>query len=44
MICPDLLDHVKAETEKEASLAKNLRKAREERDAARKQKGKQEDP
>lgn len=44
MICPDLLDHVKAETEKEASLAKNLRKAREERDAARKKKGKQEDP
>lgn len=35
MICPDLLDFVKAETEKEASLAKNLRKAREEREAAR---------
>ena len=35
MVCPDLLDHVKAETEKEASLAKNLRKAREEREAAR---------
>ena len=35
MICPDLLDHVKIETEKEASLAKNLRKAREEREAAR---------
>ena len=44
MICPDLLDHVKLETEKEASLAKNLRKAREERDAARKKKGKSEDP
>ena len=48
MICPDLLDHVKAETEKEASLAKNLRKAREEREAARraaKKPGKQgEDP
>ncbi len=36
MICPALLDHVKAETEKEAVLAKSLRKAREERDAARK--------
>eukprot|EP00438_Fugacium_kawagutii_P014095 Skav231798 [mRNA] locus=scaffold734:131220:155475:+ [translate_table: standard] len=29
MICPDLLDFVKQETEKEASLAKNLRKARD---------------
>lgn len=36
MVCPQLLDHVKLETEKEAALAKNLRKAREERDAARK--------
>ena len=36
MICPELLEHVKLETEKEASLAKNLRKAREEREAARK--------
>eukprot|EP00438_Fugacium_kawagutii_P034490 Skav226404 [mRNA] locus=scaffold3989:204376:205527:- [translate_table: standard] len=47
MICPDLLDYVKQETEKEASLAKNLRKAREEREAARKgKKGKadQENP
>lgn len=47
MICPDLLDFVKAETEKEASLAKNLRKAREEREAARRgKKGQkaQEDP
>lgn len=39
---------MKAETEKEASLAKNLRKAREEREAARraaKKPGKQgEDP
>ena len=35
MICPDLLDFVKLETEKEASLSKNLRKAREEREAAR---------
>ena len=40
MVCPELLDHVKSETEKEASLAKNLRKAREEREAARKQGGK----
>ena len=39
MICPDLLDYVKAETEKEASLAKNLRKAREERELARRKKG-----
>lgn len=36
MICPQLLEHVKAETEREASLAKNLRKAREEREASRK--------
>ena len=36
MICPSLLDHVKTETEKEAALAKSLRKAREEREAARK--------
>eukprot|EP00438_Fugacium_kawagutii_P021515 Skav212741 [mRNA] locus=scaffold1199:108583:113900:+ [translate_table: standard] len=36
MICPELLDFVKSETEKEASLAKNLRKAREERESARK--------
>ena len=44
MVCPDLLEHVKAETEKEASLAKNLRKAREERENARKsRKGKQEE-
>ena len=44
MICPDLLDHVKSETEKEASLAKNLRKAREERENARKsRKGKPEE-
>ena len=39
MVCPELLTHVKEETEKEASLAKNLRKAREEREAARKNKG-----
>lgn len=36
MICPQLLEHVKSETEREASLAKNLRKAREEREATRK--------
>ena len=36
MVCPELLEHVKFETEKEASLAKNLRKAREERELARK--------
>ncbi|CAK9052120.1 unnamed protein product [Durusdinium trenchii] len=36
MICPDLLEHVKSETEREAQLSKNLRKAREEREAARK--------
>ncbi|CAK0903344.1 unnamed protein product [Prorocentrum cordatum] len=35
MICPLLLDYVRGEVEREASLAKNLRKAREERDAAR---------
>eukprot|EP00438_Fugacium_kawagutii_P031464 Skav222633 [mRNA] locus=scaffold10:186469:187585:+ [translate_table: standard] len=48
MICPELLDFVKQEqeTEKEASLAKNLRKAREERESARRgKKGKaSEDP
>ena len=36
LICPQLLEHVKSETEREASLAKNLRKAREEREATRK--------
>ena len=41
MICPELLTHVKEETEREASLAKNLRKAREEREAARRKGGKQ---
>ena len=35
MVCPELLDHVKAEVERDASLAKNLRKAREERELAR---------
>ena len=38
MVCPELLTHVKAEVEAEASLAKNLHKAREEREAARKSK------
>ncbi|CAK9108532.1 unnamed protein product, partial [Durusdinium trenchii] len=32
MICPQLLDHVNAEVERDANLAKNLRKAREERE------------
>ena len=36
MICPALLDHVKAEVEKEVGLQKNMRKIREEREAARK--------
>lgn len=33
MICPELLDYVKAEAEREAKLAKNMRQAREEREA-----------
>ena len=41
MICPELLTHVKEETEREASLAKNLRKAQEEREVARRKGGKQ---
>jgi hypothetical protein len=50
MICPALLDHVKTEVEKEASLQKNLRKVREERGAVKKEaagnkkKKKEEDP
>ena len=36
MVCPDLLEHVKVEVERDAQLAKNLRKAREERELARK--------
>jgi hypothetical protein len=36
MIAPALLDHARAEAEKQASLAKNLRKAREEREVGRK--------
>ena len=39
MVCPQLLEHVKIEVERDASLAKNLRKAREERDLARKGQG-----
>lgn len=40
MVCPDLLEHVKAEVERDANLAKNLRKAREEREMARRGGGK----
>ena len=36
MICPSLLDHVKSEVEKEVGLQKNMRKIREETEAARK--------
>lgn len=36
MVCPELLDHVKLEVEKDATLAKNLRKARAERDLSKK--------
>ena len=39
MVCPDLLTHVKTEVERDATLAKNLRKAREERELLRKKKG-----
>ncbi|CAE7316484.1 unnamed protein product [Symbiodinium necroappetens] len=39
MVCPELLDFVKSETEREAALAKNLRKARGERELARKKRG-----
>ena len=35
MVCPELLDYVRKEVEREASLVKNLRKAREEREALR---------
>lgn len=40
MIAPSLLDHVKQEVERDVQLQKNIRKAREERDMARKNKGK----
>lgn len=44
MVCPELMDFVKSEVERDASLAKNLRKAREERELNRKQnKGKKGD-
>lgn len=44
MVCPELMDFVKSEVERNASLAKNLRKAREERELTRKQnKGKKGD-
>lgn len=36
MICPALLELVKSEVEKEVGLQKNMRKIREEREAARK--------
>ena len=38
LICPALLEHVRVEVEREASLAKNIRKAREEREALSKKK------
>lgn len=41
MIAPSLLDHVKTEVERDVQLQKNLRKAREERELSKKQKGKQ---
>ena len=40
MVCPKLLEHVKQDVERDASLAKKLRKAREEREALRKKGGK----
>ena len=40
MVCPELMDYVKSEVERDASLAKNLRKAREERELSRKQNAK----
>lgn len=43
MICPTLLEHVKSEVEKDVQLSKNMRKAREERELARKNK-KKDDP
>ena len=43
MICPSLLEHVKSEVEKDVQLSKNMRKAREERELARKNK-KKDDP
>jgi len=42
MICPELLDYVSKETEREASVMKQVRKAREEREMAAKNNKKQE--
>lgn len=39
IIAPDLLEHVKTRVKKDVRLAKNMRKAREERDLARKKGG-----
>lgn len=43
MICPQLLEHVRGEVERDAQLSKNLRKAREERELARKGNKKSQD-
>ena len=37
MVCPDLLDHVRTEVERDAKLAKAMRTAREEREEKRKE-------
>ena len=42
MVCPDLLEFVRKEVERDASLAKNMRKAREERQEMDKKKNKKE--
>ena len=36
MVCPELVDHVRSEVERESKLFKNLRLAREERETRRK--------
>ena len=41
MVCPDLLEHIRKEVERGAAQAKNLRKAREEKEALKK--GKKDD-
>ena len=38
MVCPEVLDHVKTIVEREAAIMKNLRKAKEEREARAKKK------
>ncbi len=44
LLCaPQLLDYVKQESEKDAAILKNIRKAREERDARRPKKGPKKD-